>query len=249
MFDENFTITDFSYEQEPVFHFNDAGSYSIKLLIITAEGCRDSIIKWNYITTSPQPTIDFLADPEISMMSENNGAVNFTAYLSDNVVDNPSNHIVWTFGDGDQVENETSTSHTYTSWGDYTVTLALTTDSGCGDSVSHTVVIEDDLRFPNVITPNGDGINDVWAIENLNTDINPEDPDEYRHNELRISDRYGKVVFHVKNYDTWAKDGQIYTGLNPFNGDGLSDGVYFFTFTYKGKAKTFSWHGSITIVR
>ena len=115
--------------------------------------------------------------------------------------------------------------------------------------MSHVVVIEDDLIFPNVITPNGDGVNDVWAIGNLNTEINPEDPDGYRNNELRISDRYGKVVFHVKNYDTYSKDGQIYLGQNPFSGEGLSDGVYYFVFTYKGKAKSFSWNGSITIVR
>ena len=74
-------------------------------------------------------------------------------------------------------------------------------------------------------------------------------PDEYRHNELRISDRYGKVVFHVKNYDTYAKNGQIFPGTNPFDGKDLSDGVYYYVFSYKGKAKTFQWHGSITIIR
>ena len=89
----------------------------------------------------------------------------------------------------------------------------------------------------------------MWAIENLSTAINPEDPDEYRHNELRISDRYGKVVFHVKNYDTYAKNGQIFPGTNPFDGKDLSDGVYYYVFSYKGKAKTFQWHGSITIIR
>ena len=87
------------------------------------------------------------------------------------------------------------------------------------------------------------------AIENLNTDINPEDPDQYRHNELRISDRYGKVVYHVKNYDTWAKNGQVYVGSNVFSGENVSDGVYYYTFSYKGKAKTTTWNGSITIVR
>lgn len=248
-FDENFNIIDYTSENTPTIHFNDAGSYNVKLVITTAEGCKDSITKWNYITTSPQPEIDFAASPEISMMSETNGQIEFTAYLSDNVSDNPNAHIVWNFGDGEQTENEILTSHLYNSWGDYVVSLAVTTEEGCGDSVSHTIVIEDDLRFPNVITPNGDGINDVWAIENLNTDINPEDPDEYRHNELRISDRYGKVVFQTKNYDTWSKDGQIHAGLNPFSGEGLSDGVYYYTFKYKGKAKTTTWHGSITIVR
>ena len=57
------------------------------------------------------------------------------------------------------------------------------------------------------------------------------------------------MVFHAYNYDTYSKDGQVYTGLNPFTGEDLSDGVYYFVFTYKGKAKTFSWNGSITIVR
>ncbi|MBO7628971.1 MAG: gliding motility-associated C-terminal domain-containing protein, partial [Bacteroidales bacterium] len=158
-------------------------------------------------------------------------------------------NLVWNFGDGEETTGEINTTHQYSSWGDYIVTLTMLTESGCGDSISHTIVIEEDLRFPNVITPNGDGINDVWAIENLNTDINPEDPDEDRHNELRISDRWGKVVFKTKNYDTWAKDGQVYMGSNPFTGEGLSDGVYYYSFSYKGKAKTTTWHGSITIVR
>jgi gliding motility-associated-like protein len=250
VFDENLTIVDYSSEDNPVFDFNDAGTYSVKLVITTPEGCKDSITKWNYITTAAQPTIDFMASPEISMMSDNGGNVDFTAFLSENVIGSASNNLVWDFGDGETSEGgETSTSHAYTSWGDYTVTLTLVTGGGCGDSISHTVVIEDDLIFPNVITPNGDGVNDVWAIGNLNTNINPEDPDEYRHNELRISDRWGRVVFHVKNYDTWSKDGEIHVGTNPFDGKDLSDGVYYFVFTYKGKAKSFQWNGSITIVR
>ncbi len=248
-FDQNGTIIDYSNEDNPAITFEEAGRYSVKLVITTPEGCRDSITKWDYIITSPQPVIDFLATPEISMMSDNGGNIDFTAFLSDNVTDDPGNHLVWNFGDGEETEGEPSTSHLYNSWGDYLVTLSLVTNGGCGDSVTHTVVIEDNLIFPNVITPNGDGINDVWAIENLNTDINLEDPDEFRHNELRISDRYGKVVFHAQNYDTWAKDGQVHVGTNPFTGENLSDGVYYYTFTYKGKAKTTQWHGSITIIK
>lgn len=249
-FDENNNIVDYSNEDNPSVDIVDAGTYSVKLVITTPEGCKDSITKWNYITTSAQPTIDFIATPEISMMSDNGGNVDFTAFLSENVTGNLTNNLVWDFGDGETTEGpETTVSHAYTSWGDYTVTLTLVTGGGCGDSVCHGVVIEDDLIFPNVITPNGDGVNDVWAIGNLNTAINPEDPDEYRHNELRVSDRYGKVVFQAKNYDTWSKDGEIHQGLNPFDGEGLSDGVYYFVFTYKGKAKSFQWNGSITIIR
>lgn len=249
IFDQDFNIVEYSTDDNPSIVLDKSGHYSVKLVITLPEGCKDSITLWNYIVTSPQPEVDFLATPEISMMSDHGGNVDFTAYLSSNVIDNPSNHTVWDFGDGETTEDEISTSHQYTTWGDYVVTFSLYTDGGCGDSISHFVVIEDNLVFPNVITPNGDGINDVWAIENLNTDINPEDPDEYRHNELIVHDRWGKQVFRAKNYDTYARNGEIHTGTNPFSAADLSDGVYYYTFTYKGKAKTTQWHGSITVVR
>lgn len=249
VFDQNFNITHYSSDYNPSFHFEEAGTYTIKLIVTTLEGCKDSLTKWNYITTAPQPNVDFASTPESCMMSETNGEINFTAYISDNVQGDATSLLTWNFGDGQTTQGETNTSHVYSTWGDYIVTLSLITDSGCGDSVSHVVVIEDDLIFPNVFTPNGDGINDVWAIGNLNTDINFEDPDGYRTNELRISNRYGKVVFQTKNYDTYSKDGQIYVGSNPFTGLDLPDGVYYYSFSYKGKAKTTQWHGSITIVR
>ncbi len=191
--------------------------------------------------------VDFTSTPEISIWSETNGVVDFTSYIVGN--EDPSSHLVWTFGDGEEVESELNPSHTYATWGDYIVTLSVSTDAGCMDTVSHYVIIEENLIFPNVITPNGDGINDVWAIGNLNTTINPEDPDKYRTNELYIYDRWGKRVFHAKNYDTFARDGEVTLGENPFTGENLSDGVYYYTFYYKGKAKTVQYHGSLTIVR
>ena len=247
-FDQNFNMVHYSTEKEPVVVFDNSGFITVKLVVSSEDGCKDSLTRWNYISASPQPQLGFSASPEISMMSENQGVVEFTSYISGNVLDNPNNTIVWNFGDG-QTDNTLNPSHPYTSWGDYTVTLSLITEEGCSDSVSHVVVIEDDLVFPNVITPNGDGVNDVWAIGNLNTAINPEDPDQFRHNELRISDRFGKVVFHAKNYDTFSKDGQIVLGERVFDGLGLPDGVYYYTFSYKGKAKTTKFHGSITIIR
>ena len=34
-----------------------------------------------------------------------------------------------------------------------------------------------------------------------------------------------------------------------FDGSGLSDGVYYYSFQYKGKAKTVTYNGSLTIIR
>ncbi|HPB58397.1 MAG TPA: gliding motility-associated C-terminal domain-containing protein, partial [Bacteroidales bacterium] len=123
------------------------------------------------------------------------------------------------------------------------------TAQGCNGRIQHQVIIEEDLQFPNVITPNGDGINDVFAIKNLNPDIDPEDPDEYRTNTLQIYDRWGKKVYDVENYDTYMKGDQIYVGTKVFDGSNLQDGQYYFAFIYKGRIKKVNYSGSLLILR
>ena len=247
IFDQNFNELYYSHEKDPVFEITQAGTFSVKLIITTYEGCVDSVIFWNYITTSPQPIVDFASNPEISLWTESHGEITFTSYIAGN--EDPNSRLVWDFGDGEELEAELNPTHTYATWGDYIVTLSVTTDAGCMDTISHYVIIEDELIFPNVITPNGDGFNDVWAIGNLSTRINPEDPDQYRTNELRIYDRWGKQVYHAKNYDTYVRNGEIFPGEKIFTGENLSDGVYYYSFYYKGKAKVVKYNGSLTIVR
>ena len=235
--------------ESPTFQLNDPGVYSVTIKIVTPEGCRDSITYWNYISVNPQPIAEFEADPSVSMLNENGGVVNFINYADPSILANGQGSFYWDFGDGTIDSTHFDDPHTYTTWGDFDVTLHGESNSGCSSEITHTVVIEQDLIFPNVITPNGDGINDVFAIENLNTNINPEDPDGYRNNRLLVHDRWGNKVYDAKNYDTYAKDGTVYPGNNIFNGAGLSDGVYYYTFQYKGKAKTVTYNGSLTIVR
>ncbi|MCQ2280852.1 MAG: gliding motility-associated C-terminal domain-containing protein, partial [Bacteroidales bacterium] len=139
--------------------------------------------------------------------------------------------------------------HTYGDWGIYTVTLTVTTDNGCTHTIQDTVVLEPDLAFPNIITPNGDNSNDVFAITNLSTDFDPNDPDGVRSNELFIFDRWGKRVYHAKNYDTYAKDGEIHIGTQYFDAQDLSDGVYFYTFHYNGAIRPIDYHGTLSVIR
>ena len=232
---------------EPDFHFEEPGLYTLRYIVTSQYGCSDSIIIPNYIEASFQPLAEFTADPEIALMSENGGQVTFTNYAD------PASTlyatIIWDFDDGEIDSTNFEPTHTYSQWGDYNVTLHIVTEAGCNSEITHTVVIEDDLVFPNVITPNGDNLNDVFAIGNLNTAINPEDPDKFRHNELFIHDRWGKKVYEARDYDTYAKNGQIIRGTQCFDGTGLPDGVYYYSFYYKGKAKTVSYNGSLTIIR
>jgi gliding motility-associated-like protein len=87
---------------------------------------------------------------------------------------------------------------------------------------------ENNFSFPNVITPNSDGINDLFEIENL-----PENT------EVIILNRWGNVVFSTSNYqNNWD-------GKNAL-GNELVDGVY----TYKFTTKTgISGHGFVHLIR
>ena len=238
-----------STQESPVFQLQDPGTYSLIVKMTSPDGCRDSLTMWNVISVNPQPIAEFEADPAISMMSENGGVVNFINYADESMVTGNSGSFYWDFGDGTVDSTTFAGPHTFTSWGDFNVTLHVESNSGCSSEIIHTVVIDQDLIFPNVITPNGDGINDVFAIENLNTNINPEDPDGYRNNHLMIYDRWGKKVYDAKNYDTYANNGTIYPGNQVFDASGLQDGVYYYSFHYKGKAKTITFNGSITVLR
>jgi len=239
-----------SNQINPYFFIEEPGVYHVQLIAITENGCTDSIMKWNYIEAFPQPTAEFSFNPEISFLSEFGGLVNFTNYC-DSVLfaTNPNATWYWDFGDGTIDSTLWNPNHTFPNWGDYNVGFYITTGAGCNQSIVHTVIIEEDLQFPNIITPNGDGFNDVFAIKNLNTNINPEDPDQYRTNSLQIYDRWGKKVYDEENYDTYMKDDQIFPGNKVFDGDKLQDGQYYFSFNYKGKIKTVNYSGSLLIVR
>ena len=252
-YDDRGQIAFTANQKNPVFTFENSGIYTVMLTTSNAYGCQDSVIKYNCISISYQPEAEFDAIPEIALWSETDGSIFFQVQGDTTSFDN-NMRFYWDFGDGTTDSSSFALEHSYSSWGDYEVTLSMFSSDGCNSSITHTVTLEADLVFPNVITPNDDGINDVFAIGNLNTSMNEFDPDKYRNNELTIYDRWGKQVYHAVNYDTFIdltgeRGNGVIIGDQVFDGSKVTDGSYFFTFYYKGKFKTVNYHGTLQIIR
>jgi len=87
------------------------------------------------------------------------------------------------------------------------------------------------LNVPNIITPNGDGVNDVFEIQGL-----------YPNSRLAIFNRWGTEVFRSSNYaNNWQ--GETKTLNIPSQ---LSEGVYFYILEHECIGRQ---TGTITVVR
>lgn len=96
---------------------------------------------------------------------------------------------------------------------------SLNTSNTCGAAEAITKVEGDKWEIPNVITPNGDGINDYWKPKNL-SGISPK---------VQISNRWGTEVFASGQYS------------NDWNAGNLPDGVYFYNLETEGGCKQKGW--------
>lgn len=91
--------------------------------------------------------------------------------------------------------------------------------------------VNNTLVATNLVTPNGDGKNDTWVVQNL-------PPNSM--NEVRIMDRSGRVVYYKRNYtNEW--NGQL------TNGNLLAEGVYYYIIDFGAGLHPFK--GSITLIR
>lgn len=113
-----------------------------------------------------------------------------------------------------------------------TYTLEVTDAAGCKVVRNVTVGQACDPEIPEVITPNGDGINDEWVIPGI---------ENFPNNVVRVYNRWGEVIFEQKAYmNTWAG---TYS-----NGKLLSIGAYYYVVNLNDPDNTML-SGSITIIR
>jgi gliding motility-associated-like protein len=89
------------------------------------------------------------------------------------------------------------------------------------------------VNFPNVFTPNGDGVNDVFVIPSAGlTDL-----------DVKVYDRWGVEMAHM------MAPGSAWDGTTPA-GLPASNGTYYYTLHAKGEdGKAFDFTGFIMLIR
>jgi gliding motility-associated-like protein len=90
---------------------------------------------------------------------------------------------------------------------DITYTLTVTARGGCSRSDEMFVKVLKAPKIPNTFTPNGDGMNELWQIQYL---------DSYPDNRVQVFTRTGQLVFESRGYKT-AWDGKMNGKALPFD--------------------------------
>lgn len=122
---------------------------------------------------------------------------------------------VWDNNPYPQVVNSTGASiynHYYTA-GSYVITLTIQDANGCFDTYSTVIQVTGDFQMPNIITPNGDGNNEVFSFQY----------DIFKSFDILIANRWGNVIHEAKNVT-----GTVFWDGKTQSGDPCSEGVYFY---------------------
>jgi len=113
--------------------------------------------------------------------------------------------------------------------GNYDVKV-VTTNGGYTSESNYVRCVQPEPPYvviPNVITPNGDGINDMLTIQNLMN---------WDNRALTIFNRWGGIVFKTEDY------------RNDWNGSGVSDGVYFGVLVISDSGRLETYNFIVTVL-
>jgi gliding motility-associated-like protein len=192
------------------------GTFTIKYIYTSTNTCADTVSQT--ITVNPNPTVS--AGPDLIVLE--GSSMKFKATASDSVTYSwsPTTYLTRT-----NVLNPSVTPLQNIKY-----TLTVTTAKGCSSSSSVKVTVLKTPIIPNTFTPNGDGKNDTWNIQYL---------DSYPDATVDVYNRNGSKVFSSVGYPK-AWDGR-------YRGEDLPVGVYYYVINPNHGRSTLS--GSITIVR
>ncbi|MEO6612367.1 MAG: PKD domain-containing protein [Chitinophagaceae bacterium] len=123
-----------SFTTSPTHNYATPGVYDVKLVILDAFGCADSLTKLAYIHID-KPVASFTVNDSASSCTPfevrfTNTSLYFTS-------------VKWDFGAGEGFSILPNPVHYYSTPGSYTVKLLITSPGGCLDSAFHNITVSD----------------------------------------------------------------------------------------------------------
>lgn len=123
--------------------------------------------------------------------------------------------------------------------GNTIVNYTATDNSGNITTCSFNVIIDYEvveLDISKVVTPDNNGINDQWVINNI---------DSFESNKVVIVDRWGSVIYSAENYNNQSV---VWDGSN-LNGTIVPTGTYFYSISFPSATSTPAKRGFIELIR
>ncbi len=142
--------------KNPPHTYTASGTFNVQLTVTSNNLCTESVSK--LVTINPSPVAEF-------GLTNNPAVAQEPIYFSDFSTPTSSiRHWFWDFGDeGSAVQQ--GPSHIFENAGIYLVTLTVTDDAGCSDTITKPIEITLLPQVPTAFSPNKDGHNDVLLVK------------------------------------------------------------------------------------
>lgn len=218
-----------SNEQNPIHAYTQPGTYFAQLIVNRNNICPDSSTLTVPIQVFSSPILQINSNPE-GVPVEIGLPNAFVSFHVQNLSNMPIKLYYWNFGDG-QYSHESDPTHRYSFPGEFEVTLTVVDENECEQTFKYgpIIVLDPTFEAPNVFTPNGDGINDIYYFSyEGNASFGAE-----------IYDRFGKLVFKTSN----PKEG--WNGRIMNDGAEAVEGTYFYIVRIGDSV----YRGQITLIR
>jgi len=122
-----------SYLQNPVHTYTSGGTFTVTLTAVSVSGCQDISSQQVIIATPPAVAFTYstVCEGQPVLFEPDQNAMNVADIAS----------WLWDFGDGTPTSDLINPTHTYTTFGTYTVTLTVTSLNGCTNATSQIITV------------------------------------------------------------------------------------------------------------
>lgn len=127
----------FSADLDPVHQYTATGTYTVKLVVTTRNGCEDSLVRNNYISVYRKPEVSISGNDTTYC-----GAASI--YFTGNQLNNDNGAIAWKwdFGNGNISSLQNPPVQQFTETGTYSVLMTASYNEGCADTSISTFAVK-----------------------------------------------------------------------------------------------------------